>query len=138
MEKCGVGDVGGREAGAFPQQARCALADGVQAFDVDGVEAGAKAEGAAVVAHGVAGCAADLREGRAGFGDLDAVDDNSGAVTGEEVEGVAAIDGDVEETIPSDRVAGEAMGVGEEVRRIRRSKTAVSLVRSGSSVQVPG
>ena len=82
--KVGVGvggDVGEGEGRAFPQQARRALADGVETFYVQGVAAGAQADGALIVAHRVAGRAANLGERWAGFRHLHAVDDKSRAVT---------------------------------------------------------
>src|ERR1700721_3119982 len=90
----------------------------MQAFDVDRVFAGAKTERSAVIAHGIAGSAADLRKRRAGLGHLNAVDDQAAAVAVEQVEGVAAVGGDVDQTVPGGGIAGKSLAVGVEVGRL--------------------
>ena len=64
----GWGHVRERQGWAFPEQARRALAGEVQAFQMERMLAGAQAERAAIIAHGVSGRAADLGKGRAGLG----------------------------------------------------------------------
>ncbi len=64
------------------------------------VAAGAQADGAMVVTHGIARRSADLREGRSGFRNLDAVDHQAGAIARHQVKGVAAIGRNVDEAVP--------------------------------------
>ena len=95
--------VGEGQSGAFPEQAGRALAGGVQSFQMKKVFAGAQAQRAAVVAEGVAGRAADLCEGWAGFSHFDAVDDQARAVAGDQMKGVAAVGGNVDAGRPRRR-----------------------------------
>ena len=80
--------------------------------------AGAQAERATVVAHRIAGRAADLGEGRAGSSHLHAVDRQARSVARHQVEGVAAVGGNVDKAVPGGGVPREALRVRAQVGRL--------------------
>ena len=118
MTEGGRGHVGQRQRRAFPQQAGRALAGRVQPFQMEGVFAGAQAQRAAVIPHGVAHRSADLGEGRAGSSHLHAVDRQARSVARHQVEGVAAVGGNVDKAVPGGGVPREALRVRAQVGRL--------------------
>ena len=108
----GGGDVGEVDAGAPPEEPGNAWADCLQTFQVERVLAGAEADAASRVAHGVQGGAADLAEGWSGCNEREAVEGEAGAVAGQQVEAVAAVDGDVDEAVVDGGVRTVAAGLG--------------------------
>jgi hypothetical protein len=88
----------------------------VQALDVERVQAGAEAQGAAIITHCVAGHAANLREGRPSLRNFHAIDDDARAIASEKVKGVASVDGHIERAVPCRGVAGESMWIDLKAR----------------------
>ena len=114
------GHVGQRQRRAFPQQPRRALAGRVQAFQMKRMLAGAQAQRAAIVAHRVARRAADLGKGRAGLGHFHAVDHQPRAIASQQVKGVAAVGGNVDEAVPGSGVMRKALRIGAAGWALRR------------------
>ena len=103
--------------------------------------AGAETERTAIVAEGIAGRAADLREGRAGPCDLKAVDDEPGAIAIDEMKGVAAVGGDIDESVPRRCVARESLSAGVQIRRLARENEVllgqVGQFNPGAGIDLP-
>ena len=120
------GNIGQGQRWAFPQNAGRALADRVQTFDVQRVATGAQADGAMIVAHGVARRSANLGEGGPVLAICMPSMTRRAPSRRHQVKGVAAIGGDVDEAIPRSYITCEALGIGMEVRRIavERSESA--------------
>jgi mono/diheme cytochrome c family protein len=116
VAESGDWDVGDGQSGTFPQETRGALACVVEAFDVEGVQAGAEAQGASVITHCVACHAANLRKGRPGLRYFHAVDDYARAIASEKVKGVASVDRHIERAVPRRGVAGESMWIDLKAR----------------------
>ncbi len=98
-----------RYARSFPQHPRRAIARRVQRFNVNRMQPRPQPQRPTVVALRIPRRAADLRERRAGLRHFHAIDHQPRAVAIDKMKRVAAIGGNVDESIPRCRVARESL-----------------------------